>query len=167
MPLANRCPAARAGPPMLQSHGPRPREGPPTRRRQRLYQPQHRREGTRVSACSCWWRAVAVSPSAVQDLQTERGRRKRRPGLADPRLSPFSLVTQLPVSTEPAETVLQRRLRRHTGVSGPLLHRYTALRRNRRSRDGVALRSERSAVAGSTPGAVRPADASTDLVPPA
>ena len=74
-------------------------------------------------------------------------------------------MTQLPVSTEPAETVLQRRLRRHTGVSGPLLHRYTALRRNRRSRDGVALRSERSAVAGSTPGAVRPADASTDLVP--
>ena len=45
------------------------------------------------------------------------------------RLSPFSLVTQLPVSTEPAETVLQRRLRRDTGVSGPTvtpLHRVAA-----------------------------------------
>ena len=37
-----------------------------------------------------------------------------------------------------------------------------ALRRNRRSRDGVTLRSERSAVAGRR---VRPADASPDLVP--
>jgi hypothetical protein len=35
-----------------------------------------------------------------------------------------------------------------------------ALRRNRRSRDGVTLRSERSAVPGRRRGAVRPADAS-------
>ena len=34
-------------------------------------------------------------------------------------LSACSLVTPLPVSTEPAETVLQPRLRRDTGVSGP------------------------------------------------
>src|SRR4029077_16873715 len=71
---------------------------------------------------------------------------------ADPRLSAVSLVTLLPVSTAPAETNRSVGCAVTPASAAQLLHRHTALRRNRRSRDGVTLRSERSAVAGSTPG---------------
>ena len=72
----------------------------------------------------------------------------------------------VPVSTAPAETVSQRRLRRHTGVSGPTV---TPSHRRCGATAGVVTASlfgpNVVLYRGLRRGAVRPADASPDLVP--